>query len=145
MSLIIAGLLPMIVLTLLSIVFGADFISLSLDTLVGNEPLINETWSGFTTEGLASFGIDEFTGAILILVTIMGISTLLGIRILGSGLSDTSVRLITILVSYVSVWLLLSIISAPLIFDIPIFGAIIYATLTLMYVIGVMRLISEGG
>jgi len=149
MKLIMIGLLPMVVLSFLTVIFGSEWI----DIIIGQYDLSHENIQYYNDlaefmghEGLtgqATFSIDVLTGAIAIIVGIIALATLLGIQILGSGLSDTSVRLISILSAYIGLWSVLSVLCIPLIIEIEIFGQLIYIGLTLAYTIGVIEKISE--
>jgi len=164
MSILIAFLVPMVVLTILSVVFGANWMGVT----GGN--FWTDLWDGFvefckflgrlqgeqvpnggpedqTAGNLPEdvfFEIDPILGAIGILTIIAIIGGILGIQIVGSGLSDWSVRLGIITLAYGGLWVLLTILSMPLIKSIEVFGSIIYISLTLGYVIGIIQKISEG-
>jgi len=70
-----------------------------------------------------------------------------GFRLLGSGLSDSSVSIINKCVVYFVIWTVLSTITFGFLSLIPApFGAIIYGTLTLLYSFGVfLEIASVGG
>lgn len=158
-----AFLLPMVVLTIISVVFGADWMGAT-----GN--FWDDLWDGFVEfckwlgrlqgeevpnggpeEGTPTsvpddvfFNIDPIFGAIAI-ITIIGILAIaIGIKVVGSGLSEWSIRTAILVVAYVGLWTVLTILSMPLIKTIEIFGGIIYVSLTLGYTIGVIQKIAEG-
>lgn len=88
------------------------------------------------------FKIDELTGAIeIILLIAIGIA-LLGIRFLGSGLSDQSVRILTISAIYSGIWIMLSLLATPLLLSIEIFGLLMYIGLSIGYILGVIEKLS---
>lgn len=161
MSLIMAFLLPMVVLTIISVVFGSDW----MGTTGGN--FWTDLWDGFVefceflgklqgeqvpdTEGSTPdlpedvfFEIDPVIGAIVILITIGIIGTALGIKIVGSGLSEWSIRLAILVTSYSGLWFLLTILAMPLINSIDVFGSITYIGLSIGFTIGVIQKIAEG-
>jgi len=161
LSILIAFLLPMVVLTIISVVFGSDW----MGATGGN--FWTDLWEGFVEfcewlgrlQGLpvpeddpaptnlpedVYFEIDPVVGAIVILIVIGIIGAILGIQILGSGLSDWSVRLGILIFTYLGLWVLLTILSMPLIKSIEVFGSIIYISLTIGYTIGVIQKLSEG-
>lgn len=89
---------------------------------------------GFQVVGLFGVAISA------IVVGVIG-----GIDVVGSGLSEHSVKLLSNSVLYFGLWGIFSSIAIPLILEIPMyFGVFIYAILTLMYVVGVLSM-SNGG
>jgi len=88
--------------------------------------------------------IDPVVGLIVIFVVIVAIAAVLGIQILASGLSPESVRFIMNAILYFVIWTLLSTMCFNLIISIAIFGTLIYITLTIAYVIGVIQKIGGG-
>lgn len=142
--LIILCLLPLIAIAFLSVFFGSEFISILVETGMMDDLKVNGTtpeWSVLT--GLSSpsgtFGISAIEGAIAIIIIIAVISIGLGIQVLGSGLSETTVKLMTSALAYTGIWILLSLLANPLLFSIETFGSIIYMALTLGYTIGVIQ------
>lgn len=142
--LIIMMLIPMIIITLISIVFGADFLGVSVNV----DYLIDQMKNGTVKEllieqgilqGSHTFNITLLGGAIAIIMVVGIIALGLGIQVLGSGLSETSVKTLVGGVAYTGIWLVLSVLSAPLILNIETFGTIIYIILTIGYVLGVVQ------
>jgi len=147
--LIILMLLPMIVLTFISVIFGNEFLGISVSQELISALEVNGTvpeW--LNVEGLTGgeylFNIDLIIGAIAIITVIAVISIGVGIQVLGSGLSETSVKMIITALAYMGLWLVLSVLSMPLIFSIEIFGTLIYVGLTLGYVLGVVEKMTGG-
>lgn len=128
----------MLILSLLSIVSGGSFSSINVDQTYNAN--VNGTTSGYFVSD-AGFSIDAYTGAITWLIVIAAIGVAAGIGILGSGLSEVSVNLLYKSIFYGVVWGILSIFPAGLIFQIMIFGPIIYITLTIVFVVLVMMVI----
>lgn len=135
----------MLLLTLISIILGGSYIGSSFTATVDESLIVNGSTT--TLEVVTSdysFAITELQGGLLILVVLITVAGLIGIRILGSGLSDASVRTITYVVFYGGLWTLLSLMSYSLIRSIEVFGTLIYIAMTLMYVIGVAQLLLGG-
>lgn len=116
----------LLVITFFNVVLGSSFSNYTLESEYG-----------------ATIGIDSITGALAIIIALIAIAVLIGAKILGSGLSEQSVRSILIIVGYGSLWGFFSILSMNLIIAIQIFGIIIYVLLTIMYAIGVMSKLSN--
>jgi hypothetical protein len=125
----------MVLLTLFSVVAGSNWNELSSEGLSSSATSLGSEYA---------FQIDELTGAIAIIVIIVSIATLVGIRVVGSGLSDQSIKTITIGITYIGIWALFSVFSMPLIIMIEVFGTFLYIFLTIMYTIGVVQKITGG-
>ena len=135
MKLISISLLPLIVLSFISIIFGNDFVQYTIEGEVrGDYLIIEQTY----------FNIDLMVGAIIIIITIASAVALIGLKILGTGLSDESVRTIIIAISYTTIWSVLSALAIPLLYSIDVFGILIYVALTIVFVIGVIEKMSGG-
>lgn len=117
------SLLMLLTITMFNVVLGAEF---------SNYLLPNAAYAQYV-------GIDEITGALAIIVAMIGIATIVGFQVIGSGISEESVRTIIIIIGYGSLWGFFSILSLNLIVAIELFGTLIYLSITIMYVIGVMR------
>ena len=142
---IILTLVVLILLTFISVIFGNEFIGIPLEQELDFQVIVNGSVSTVKIEGETMlFNIDPILGTIAIIIAIGVFSGLIGVRILGSGISETSVRIISIGVVHTGLWLMLSILAMPLIISIEVFGTIIYIALTLGYTIGVIQKISEG-
>jgi len=135
----------LLVLALLSLILGGVFIDVPLSIDVkGSQKL-----GGITTKWELPIGdfvikIDPVVGLIVIFIVIIAIAAVLGIQILASGLSPESVRYIMNAILYFVIWTLLSTMCFNLIISIAIFGTLIYITLTIAYVIGVIQKIGGG-
>ena len=140
------ALVPIIILSFLSIIFGNEFMAVPIvDEIFKDETMWGLIYPNETLpEKSVMFSIDELQGAIVILIAITVGIAFVGIKVLGSGLSDPSVKVIITATVYTGLWLVLSVLASSLIFSIEIFGAIIYVVLTIIYVIGVIEKISEG-
>jgi len=119
-------------LSVLSIVFGNDWIGYSLEGDLSSNAAVP-----------TSFNIDPLTGAIGILITIAVIGALFGLQLLDSGLNTQSVKFLIMAIGYAGLWLLFSMLAYDLIIQIEIFGALIYTILTIMYVVGILKRYSK--
>ena len=138
--LIMLALIPLIVLTFLSVIFGNEFMMTPSPETIEEEKTI---W--LVMEKLAGdLAILSVGGTFAIIVIITGLVIVIGIQVLGSGLSDTTVKVLTIITSYTTLWIVLTLLSMPLLDGIEYFGTFIYTILTLIYVIGMIEKISEG-
>jgi hypothetical protein len=137
-KLLIGLLMLMLILTVLSIVSGNSFASHSAGE--SYSAVVNGTTSDYTIES-DGFSINAYTGAIIWLVVIVAIGVGAGIAILGSGLAETSINLLFKAIFYGAVWGILSIFPLPLMWDIYLFGGVLYITLTIIYVISVIMVV----
>lgn len=141
-------LMVLIVLMMFSLVLGSGFISELVNVGIDNSAIVNGSVTTYivTPEDIL-FSIDTsnlIVAGIAVLVTIIAIAAITGIQVLASGLSPQSVRIIILLTGYTGLWTVLSILAFNLINSIEVFGSIIYITLTIGYVIGVIQNISGG-
>lgn len=116
----------LLTITFLNVVLGASFSDYLL-----------------ASEAARTVGIDEITGALAIIIALVGIAIAAGISVLGSGIAGESVRTIVVIVGYGSIWGFFSALSMNLIIEIEIFGWIIYLALTIAYAVGVMSKVSN--
>lgn len=144
-----ASLALMIILTLFSLVLGNELESGFASISVDNTAIVNGTTTTFVVSPeniLIAIDITQIDGAIIILaITLLTIAGITGVQFLGSGLNSESSKIIILTTVYVAMWSLLSVLAYPLIVSIEIFGAIIYVSFTLMYVIGVVQKLSGAG
>ena len=135
----------MLLLTVLSIVFGQDFGSGIVDSTTSGTTLINGTSTTVVLgQGDVIFSIDLIEGAIPIMAVMLIVVILLGITALATGLSPQTVKIATYLIFYVGIWVILSVNSESLIRSIEIFGGLLYVVLTIGYTIGVFQNLSGG-
>jgi hypothetical protein len=78
-------------------------------------------------------------GIILLIVVCGGIGAIVGVNILGSGLSTMAQAIVYKSVFYFGLWAIFSVLSVDLIFSIPIVGSVIWLVLTLFYCLGVQE------
>ena len=138
-------LLIMGVLTIFSIVLGADLSGNIIDSTLGGEVIVNGSVSTLEFGGDdVLFIIDPTTATIAVFIIIIAIVAVLGIQFLGSGLSPESIRTIMACILFGAVWGLLTVLALPLILAIEVFGTIIYTVLLIGYVVGVIQAIVGG-
>ena len=127
MLLIILPLSVLLFLTIFSIIFGATFTSVSLDTYITNDSIINGTT---TTLELGSgdiyFNIDPLIGATIWIVGIIIMAGIISFKVIGTGIGPEGVRAILIGTAYGTVWILFSVYASPLITQIEIIGWLIF-------------------
>lgn len=132
-------LLLLAVLGVFSVVLGGTWSGISGGETMSETVLVNGTVT--TVEFIQdwSFSITELEGAIGWLTAIVGLVAIVGIKLFGSGLSDQTVRITTLVIVYSSIWTLLSIPAFPLITSIEVFGPLIYIVMTIGYAVGVVN------
>jgi hypothetical protein len=123
-------------LALLSIVF--------LNVMLGNASIYETYNTGADFEYATVVGVDTLTGAFAIVVGLAALSAVVGIQVFGSGISEQSVRIISLIVGWGAVWGVFSALGWNLINSIEIFGYLIWVALTILYAYGVLSKISEG-
>lgn len=84
----------------------------------------------------AVFDINMTTGIIALIIGLVVVGVLAGIRVLGSGLSEFSVKLIYNSTVYYGLWGIFSALSFPVFLTIPTFGLLLWLSLTLLYSLG---------
>jgi len=139
-------LLILILITLFSIVAGNSFTGSVIKNVIDNDLIVNGTGTSVGIESTdVLFNVDPVIGFTVTIIVIVGLATAIGIQVLGSGLSPSSVRIMIIGIAYSGVWIVFSLLAEPLISSIEIFGTLIYISLTIGYVIGVIQKMSGGG
>ena len=129
----------------MSLILGGIFVDIPVSiNIKGSQKLGGTTTTFEIPIGDFTLQIDPVMGLIVIFIVIIVIAVLIGIQVLASGLSPESIRFIMLAVLYFALWGLLSTICYNLIISIEIFGTLIYITLTIAYVIGVVQKISSG-
>lgn len=90
-----------------------------------------------------AYDFNQFVGASL--AGIIGGLVFIGIKIIGSGLNDQTVRILSGAVLFSTLWTMTSTFSSNIIKGIPIFGVIVWSVLSVVYVVGVIVELTEGG
>lgn len=138
--LIVFPLFIMIVLSFISVVFGNSLIGITIDSSINNNLIVNGTTTninyGYNNYTL---NLDPLTTGIALITILIAVAGIIGINVLGSGLSDSSVHTITLLLGYGGLWTLFSTLSWNLIIAIELFGGFIWLGLTIIYSIGIVQ------
>jgi len=130
----------LLVITLISVLLGSNFTDITVSSTIDNEAIINGTTTSFEIANTdIILNIDPIIGAIGIIIVIATVGSVIGIQVLGSGLSPESVKVLIMAIAYTGIWSVLSVLSFPLITSIEIFGSLIYVSLTIGYVIGIIQ------
>lgn len=104
--------------------------------LIGNQTL-NEAESELELEqGSLSLDFNMTVGLVAVIIGAIALG-LIGINVLGSGLSDFSVKIIWNGIVYYGLWTVFSVLAFNLIIGIPIFGILLWFFLTFFYSLGV--------
>ncbi len=140
----------MIFLSILAVLLGESWVVGEHTNIIGGTDMLNDTQiadflDNRFTGGSAKFGIDALAGAILLIAIFITLGSIIGIRVLGSGLAEQSIRNITLGIVYTGVWTVFSIICSGLLWEIQTFGGLIYVGLTIIYAYGVIGTIAGGG
>ncbi len=142
------SLMVLLVLTLFSLILGNNFISGVINVEIDNEAIVEGLSSTYVVEGVdVIFSIDTTTlinAGIAILITVIAIVLILGFNVLATGLTAEASKIAILITAYVGIWFTISFLAFGLIFSIEAFGSIIYISLTLVYVIGVIKKLSGG-
>ncbi len=138
----------MVIICFFGVLLGADFTGIIVEpNITGSETseLIKAvlTEMGYDTTPTTIFTVGEIDGFLAILTVIIVIAGIVGLQILGSGLSEEGHKIIMACIIYGGLWSLLSIIAMPLILSIVEYGYLIYLGLTCAYVIGVIKKLTE--
>lgn len=118
-------------LAIFSFIVGGSFETINTD-LISNTNVDIGGIDGY-------FYISDVNGAIMILVFIMILVIVLGVQIFGFGLSSLSVKIASICIVYIGVWIMFSTLSLGLLMEIDIYGFMIYIILTILYIIGLIK------
>lgn len=139
-KLLIFPLAFMLLLTIFSMVYAGAVYSPDstpdYSTIDGIEINGSPTSVEIPEAGSYTFDIWDTTGFLLILTAAIAIGILAGINFLGSGLSETSQKMLFDSVLFGGVWGCLSIVSSDFMFSIA-YTALLWLCLTLIYIIGV--------
>lgn len=100
---------------------------------------INGTDTSYGIEGFeveAGFTLEQ--GVLAVIIVMVAVGLVAGIQVLGSGLSEFSVKMIYTTIFFYTLWLMLSVFGLPAITIVPVFGWVFYFFLTLLYTVGVV-------
>lgn len=139
MKTIYYAVIPLIFLALLGVLLGSDFGGVSIDYL--RYDAVDRDFDKKTIV----FEVDTVKFGLTFIIGIITLSALVGIQIIGSGLVDSSVRTIILIVFYIGIWTICSVLSLDLLFLNKIVGSVIYIFLCFIYIIGVSEKLSGSG
>lgn len=125
--------------SLFSIMLGAEWGQDVIDADYQSEGIVNGTSTSLDFEGQIFLDIGILNGALIILTVVIALAVLIGIRVFNTGLSETSIKIITTSLLYGSIWISLSLLAYSGIVMIETFGELIYVVLTFMYTLGVIQ------
>ncbi len=143
-----ASLIVMLIMVLLNLIMGNDFLGGIASLGIDQEAIVDGIPTTFvveTSDVLFSIDTSTIVGAITIIsITLIGIALITGITVVASGLNAQSARIVILATTYTGIWILLSYLAYSLIITIEVFGGVIYVSITIAYVIGVVQSISGG-
>lgn len=136
--------LPLALLLIVAVVSQGVAVSSSFGSVTGDPLVGNLTEGGESTElGVEGYDINVgFTaqdGILAFIVAMIAVGALIGINVVGSGLSDTSVMIVYKSVAFFGLWGLISVFSFGGINAIPLVGWFLYFVLTFVYGLGVFQ------
>ena len=144
-----ASLIVMVIIVLLNLVMGNDFLGNIASLGVENEAIIDGIPTTFVVDSaniLFTIDTTSIVGALTILtITLIATAFIVGITVVGSGLNATSGKIIMMITVFAGIWGLLSYLAYSLIISINIFGPVIYVSITIAYVVGVSQMLAGGG
>lgn len=130
----------LVLLTFMSLILGTSWTDSLVETTIDSEAFIDDASSTFEILNTnIILNIDPIVGAIAMIIVISTFAALVGIQVLASGLSPESVRALIIGIAYTGLWGVLSILAFDLIVSIEVFGGLIYVSLSIGYVYGVIN------
>lgn len=88
-----------------------------------------------------SFSINLIT-MLFAIALIYGLIILAGISVFGSGLSDSSVQLLSKVSAYIIIWVITSFFSLSFLLPLEVLGQIIYVLLSFSYTLGFLQSLS---
>lgn len=101
-----------------------------------------DTEDGENKASKFAFDIGDTLGFVAVIVGLMAVAGVVGLHVLGSGISDTSVATIIKGGALLALWGIVSYASLDAISTIPMFGGIIYFVLTALYTFGFIEAIT---
>lgn len=109
----------------------------------GNQTLTGSTDTLTQETQSTEFSINMQTGIIALIIGLVIIGVLAGIRVLGSGLSEYSVKLIYKSSTYYGLWGIFSVLSYNCFQELPFFGIFLWLGLTIVYSMGFFQTLNE--
>lgn len=122
-------------LTIISLISGNDFVSVSIAESYNLSQVLNGTTSDLDFNLSGDLALDPLTFAIIWITVIGGIAVASGVTVLSSGLSPNGQHWLIYMIFFVAIWLMFSTFPFPMIIAIETVGATIYTILTMVYAI----------
>lgn len=97
------------------------------------------------TAASSSFDISSSIGLIGLVVGLMALAAVVGIRVLGTGVSEESVSAILKGTALLAIWGIFSVLALALLIQIPMLGPVFYFVLTIIYTLGIINQIGHPG
>lgn len=136
-NMIIIPLLSIILLTIISLLSGNNFISSAVNESYNFQLSINSSISNIGIDNTdINLGLDPLISAVIWIGIISAIAVASSIAVLGSGLNSGGSRWLVGGIAFTSVWIMFSTYPFPIIIDFGTIGIITYFVLTLIYAIG---------
>jgi len=135
----------LLLLTVISIFTGNDFVTISIEESYNYQTIINGTTSDITLESVGDLGLDPLIQAIIWIGVLSGIAIVSSFGVLGSGFSDSGTRWLVGGIFFTAIWLMFSTFPFSLIMGIEGLGGFIYLFLTIVYAVDVIIFLMGGG
>lgn len=140
MKIIYIAIIPLLILSIISVLFGKELTGLDIKYYVYDA--VDQDIDSKTIK----FNIlDDVKEGLSILISLIVVVGLLGINILGSGLTGEATKIMSTLILYIGIWCILTILSWDFIFANDIIGFLIYIFFAIFYVIGVANMLRGEG
>lgn len=143
--LLMLSLTCLVSIAMLNVLFGSQIVDGVIDTTQQSGEILENSTSVDTAAVEVTFNLNATEGAITMILTIIVVASIVGIRIFSSGLSDSSVSMITKLIAFLGIWAVFSVLAYDLLISIAFVGYLIWLTLTILYTIGVIKQFTGGG
>jgi len=111
--------------------------------LIGNQTLDGSEQELELEQGNLDLSFGMTSGLVAIIISAIALG-LIGLKVLGSGLNPTSVKIIWNGIVFYGLWLIFSVMSYNAIVSIPIFGVILWFLITFVYSLGVFGKMGSG-
>lgn len=146
-------LFPLVIVLIMAIIssLGADSSTYSdtidLDPYAGGSITDDEGTTNIDVEGIvdADIDINGMTAGIALLIAALAVGVVAGIKVLGSGLSDLSQRMIFLTVVYYGIWSIFSVFAWDVISDMLTLGIMLWLVMTISYTLGFAKEVTSGG
>lgn len=97
------------------------------------------------TNSVTGYDVSAAVGMVAIVLSVSALGCVVGLRVVGSGTSDTAVRAVVITTALLAVWGVFSVLGLALLNTIPLLGPSVYFILTGVYTLGIILSIGGSG